>query len=566
MTSQCNRFNLIYNGELYNYLELREELIKRGFAFKSNSDTEVVLNALIEWGSKAVLKFNGIFALAFWDSKEQKLMLARDRFGVKPLYFVEDRNGLYFASEIKALLEVPTFKRELNLEAVSQYFTFQNQFGETTFLNNVRLLEQGSILIKQRADKTSEIRSYWKFTCKEPEQHLSHGEYLEQLQFLFDQAVKRQTISDVNIGAFLSGGIDSGAITAVATKVLDSMNTFTCGFDLSSASGIELNFDEREAAETISALFQTDQYEVVLKSGDMEKIMKDIVYHLEEPRVGQCYPNFYVSKLASKFNKVVLAGTGGDELFGGYPWRYFVSSSDKNTDEFTDLYFTNWQRLVNEGDKSRFFEPVWTEISQFNMRETFKEQLSLPDSKTITQSEMFNCCLNFEIRTFLQGLLMIDDKLSMAHSLETRVPFLDNDLAEFAANLPLKHKTSLNTKIKLDENVAGHKTALYYQRTKNGKLLLREAMSKFLPKKITEREKQGFSAPDASWFRGQSIDFVRDTICTPNSKIYDYLDYGFVNRLLEEHFSGKKNKRLLIWSLIYFDNFLNQFLCSNQKV
>ena len=186
------------------------------------------------------------------------------------------------------------------------------------------------------------------------------------------QAVNRQLISDVELGAYLSGGMDSGSITAIASKQIKNLNSFTCGFDLSSASGIELGFDEREKAEAMSAIFKTEHYEMVLKAGDMERIMPKIAKHLEEPRVGQSYPNYYAAQLASKFVKVVLSGAGGDELFGGYPWRYYRGVKSKSFDEFIDAYYLYWQRLINNKELNRLFIPIRDDVSNVWTKDIFK--------------------------------------------------------------------------------------------------------------------------------------------------------------------------------------------------
>ncbi len=222
----------------------------------------------------------------------------------------------------------------------------------------------------------------------------------------------------------------------IAKQFISHMKTFTVGFDLSSASGLELSFDERERAEHISYLAQTEHYEMVLKAGDMERCMDHYVHHLEEPRVGQSYPNYYAAKLASRFGKVVLAGTGGDELFGGYPWRYYYTEKEVSFDEFVDNYYLKWQRLFSNTDIRKLLEPIQEDIKNVWTRDIFEDVFAPIKQKMLSPDDCINSSLYLESKTFLHGLLSVEDKLSMAHSLEARVPFLDNDLVDFAQNLP----------------------------------------------------------------------------------------------------------------------------------
>ena len=321
------------------------------------------------------------------------------------------------------------------------------------------------------------FRSDYKF--EEPQQTLSEEEYIEQLQYLFRKSVERQMVSDVPVGSYLSGGMDSGSITALASKSINNLKTFTCGFDLHSASGIEMAYDEREKSEWMSYQFGTEHYEIVLKAGDMERCMKELVWAIEEPRVGQSYPNYYVSRLASKFVKVVLSGAGGDELFGGYPWRYYRSVKNQNFEEYVDKYFAFWQRLVPQDIQNELLMPLGSEIRNLEARDIFMEVFHDVDKKKVSPEECVNHSMYFEAKTFLHGLLVIEDKISMASSLETRIPFLDNELVDFAMKLPVNMKLSkLNEVARIDENESGHKIDKYYKRTKDGKKLLRKEIGR----------------------------------------------------------------------------------------
>jgi asparagine synthase (glutamine-hydrolysing) len=333
------------------------------------------------------------------------------------------------------------------------------------------------------------------------------------------------------------------------------------GFDLHSASGIELGFDERERAEYLSYLLGTEHYEMVLKAGDMERAMAPLVWHLEEPRVGQSYPNYYAAQLAAKFAKVVLGGTGGDELFGGYPWRYYRAVVNDDFEQYVDKYYVFWQRLIPNTLIRRTFRPIWDDVSHVWTRDLFRDVFALHAQRLTQPEDYINHSLYFEARTFLHGLLVVEDKLSMAHGLESRVPFLDNDLVDFAQRIPVRFKLgNLGEVVRLNENDPGSKTQAFFEQTRDGKLILREMMERHVPAEITQRVKQGFSAPDASWFRGESIDYVRRVLFEEEPLIYEYLDADVVRELVEEHVSGRTSRRLLIWSLLCVEQWCRTFL------
>jgi len=560
MISHDGNFILTYNGEIYNFKQIRAELERLGYRFVSNTDSEVVLNAYAEWGEACLHRFNGMFAFAIWDKTRQRLFLARDRYGIKPLYYTLQDRRFLFGSEQKALLAHPEMRREIDLEALLEYFTFQNIFTDRTLFKGVRLLPAGCFAILEPKAQDLAIHQYWDFNFIEPENPASDEEYREELDRLFKQAVNRQLVSDVELGSYLSGGMDSGSITALAAKQHPYIKTFTCGFDLRSASGIELAFDERERAEYMSYLFKTEHYEMVLKAGDMERILPKLAWHLEEPRVGQSYPNYYAAQLASKFVKVVLSGTGGDELFGGYPWRYYRAVVNDSFEHYIDKYYHFWQRLIPNSQIKQVFSPVWNEVKQVWTRDIFRDVFNHHADQLYSPKEYINHSLYFEAKTFLHGLLVVEDKLSMAHGLESRVPFLDNDLVDFAMKVPAHLKlNNLSEVVRMNENEPGWKTKKYFQKTRDGKQLLRDVMEKHIPGDVTRLEKQGFSAPDASWFRGESIDYVRRMLMGSEARVFDYLDRDAVQSLVHEHLEGKANRRLFIWSLLNIESFFNQF-------
>ncbi len=563
MEDLSGQYSIVYNGELYNYRELRSQLEKLGFCFRTSSDTEVVLQAFVAWGEKSLDRFNGMFAFAIWDSSNRKLFLARDRYGIKPLYYSFVGDSLVFASEYKAIMQHPKFRRELDFCALKQYFTFQNILDYHTFLKGIRLMKPGHFMYVCE-NNVAEEKEYWDYSFSE-EFGISRSEEIEEeLSRLFQQAVKRQMVSDVQIGTFLSGGIDSGMVTAVSSKEVPCIKSFTCGMDLHSASGIELAFDEREKAEYLSYCYKTEHYEMVLKAGDMERCMKDLVWHIEDPRVGQSYPNYYASKLASRFVKVVLAGTGGDELFAGYPWRYYKAVNSKSIHDYVSNYYEYWQRLVSEEEMNSLFTPIEKSVREYDMRSVFAsvlEKCNYSRTDSITPNNSVNMSLYFEAKTFLHGLLLVEDKLSMAHGLETRVPFLDNDLVDFAQKIPVNYKLlNLDAITNYNENEPGPKTKKYYDMAKDGKIILRNVSKRFVPEVIFDGKKQGFSAPDASWFRGDSIDFVRSVISNKQSRIYDYLDKPSIEKIFEDHCSGRVNRRLFIWSVLNFEEWLRVFM------
>ena len=553
---------ITYNGEIYNFLNLRVELISKGYKFVSKTDTEVVLKAYQEWGPNFIHKLNGMFAFAIWDRRKNELFIARDRFGVKPLYFYFKGNTFIFASEIKAILKHPDISVTVNIEALNEYFSFQNIFSDLTLFDGIKLLPAGSILNIKLGDSHSlKIEKYWDYNFFN-ETNIKEDECIEELNNLFTQSINRQLISDVEVGSYLSGGMDSGSITCIAAKNIPNLKTFTCGFDLSSASGLELGFDERTKAEYLSNLYKTEHYEVVLKAGDMERVMPNLIWHLEDLRVGQCYPNYYVSRLASKFVKVVLSGAGGDELFAGYPWRYYRAINNDNFDNYVEKYYKYWQRLIPDSLKPKFYnENIYPQIWNYQTKDVFKSILSKITISDFTPENYINLSLYFEIKTFLHGLLLVEDKLSMANSLETRVPFLDNELVDFAMKIPIKYKLkNIYEVIRINENEPGSKKAKFLEKTNDGKIILRKVLAKYVPSDYANGLKQGFSAPDASWFKGESIEYIKSLLCNERALIYNYLQYSTIQSLLNEHFEGKVNRRLLIWSLLSFEWWLKTFL------
>lgn len=569
MSNPAGNIIITYNGEIYNYRQLRVELQALGYCFHSQTDTEVVIYAYEEWGEACVERFNGMFAFAIYDRRPQqdggkgRLFLARDRFGVKPLYYFCNHTHFLFASEVKAFLQHPQFRVQVSYPALSEYFTFQNIFSDLTLFEGVRLLPAGcTLMVDPDAAPVLRQSRYWNYHFSPEGFHLSEQAAGEQLFHLFEQAVTRQLMADVPVGAYLSGGMDSGSITAVAARHIPRIHTFTGGFDLSSASGLEMGFDERAASEEISNLFKTEHYEMVMHAGDMEYVLPELVWHLEDLRVGQSYPNYYVARLASKFVKVVLSGAGGDELFAGYPWRYTHGVSAQNAESYYRAYYNYWQRLLTEEDRPRFFNTeTYAQVEAHPPFEVFRGIFAAAPCAFDSVEGLVNASLYFESCTFLHGLFVVEDKLSMAHSLESRVPFMDNDLVDFAMRIPPRYKLkNLGYSSALGGDEPAEKLKSAMQPTADGKLILRQALQRLIPASVTGRTKQGFSAPDASWFRGESIDYVNRFLRDKRAGIYAYLNPSYVENILDSHSSGKVNHRLLIWSLLSFEWWLRKFL------
>tara|TARA_B100000965_G_scaffold340803_1_gene309287 strand:- start:1003 stop:2808 length:1806 start_codon:yes stop_codon:yes gene_type:complete len=532
MKSYDGRYILSYNGEVYNFKELKKILEKK-YQFSSSSDTEVVLYSLIEWGTDALNKFNGMFALSFFDRKRQELTLARDRYGIKPLYIFKNHKIFSFASEQKSILALPEFKKEINFSSVSEYFTFQNILSKNTFFKNLELFEPGSFLKYNLKNKKFVQRKYWEFNFRKNQKIKKEKEYIEELKNLHEKAINSQMVSDVKVGSYLSGGIDSSSITYIASKKIKNFDTFNCGFQTKLVSKKEKKFDETSKAKIICGYLKTKNHKFLIKPKHIEKSLNSITYHLEEPRVGQSYPNYYASRLASKHVKVALSGTGGDEIFGGYPWRYPTGLKINNYNEFINKYYELWQRLITSNNQKKFFNPIWSHVKTQNNKEIFENIFKGKNKKINDDLDIINLSLHFEAKTFLRGLLLLDDKLGMCHSIENRVPFLDNNLVDFAMSCPadLKIKNFYNNR---------------------GKYILRKMLKKNLPKQIYTNRKQGFSGPDNSWFKNQNKNFVKKILNEKNT-IFNIIDKNEVSKILENHFKNKANNRLIIWSLIYFN-------------
>lgn len=502
---------ITYNGEVYNFRELRSELEKLGYEFKSTGDTEVVLNAYLAWGKRCLDRFNGMFAFAIYAGDH--IFLARDRYGIKPLYYYIDDKYLIFASEAKAILRHPAVKRAVDLAALREYFTFQNIFSDHTLFEGIKILPAGCYAMFDLQANTFEKHRYWDYRFG-PDSGMSFEECAQEVRRLFEQAVSRQLVSDVPVGSFLSGGMDSGSIVAVAGRELKPLLTFTGGF--SQYPG----YDERASADLMSRSFNTEHYAVTTHAGSLAAHISDITYHLDYPLMGPSYPDWMVNRLASRFVKVCLSGAGGDELFGGYTWRY------------TDLedYLMRRQRLVPFTEHGAFFSDDVLASS-----EAPRQTMDMPFG--------MNGIFALELQQYLHGLLIMTDKLSMAHSLEVRVPFLDNDLVDFALKIPPEYKVP-----KYKEGDRGI-----------GKLVLREAMKELVPEGTRTGRKRGFVPPDVYWYRGASKSYVFETVKSLLDR-QQYVRPDYPMQKMMEHFRGEADNSRLLWSLMSFEHWLRRYM------
>lgn len=516
---------------------------------------ESILRAYEEKGIECVKDFNGMFAFGLRDEEKERIFIARDRYGIKPLYYSATWGKLLYGDRIKPLLDVGNIPLKVNYGALAEYLTFQNMFSDRTLFNGVKLLPGGCYA--EWDYRKLRVTRYWDYSFGVGVQAMAKEDISERIRELLVQAVSRQVVGLDTMGCYLSGGMDSGSIVAVAREYFDRLLTFSCGFDTSTATGLELGFDERVYAERLANLFKTEHYEVVLHAGDMEAVMPQLMEILEEPRMGQCYPDYYTSRLAKKFVNTVLSGAGGDELFGGYPWRYYGFAGAKSRIEYERSYYDYWQRLVPDDEKILLFQPdVYREIREYNSFDVFRSVLAENDMVPKRPADFINLSMYLEIKTFLPGLFVIGDKIGRSHGLETRFPFMDNDLVDFAMRIPVHYKLGKPSKVKVVDEDSIEQRA----KARGGKLILRQAMQGLIPDEILERGKQGFSAPDGSWYRGDSMEYVKRILENPGARIYDYLRSDYVIERLGEHLDGKRNHRLFIWSLLSLEWWLRAFV------
>ncbi|MEI8109579.1 MAG: asparagine synthase (glutamine-hydrolyzing) [Chitinophagia bacterium] len=561
MTSKNNDWVIVFNGCIYNYLELKLELQSKGHEFVSTTDTEVISEGLAEYGVSFFERLDGMFAVGAWHKPSRTLWLSRDRFGVKPLYYWFQNGVLLFASEIKAFMQYPQFKVEVDLDSLNEYFTFQNQFTYRTLFKGVVMLPPANTVKIDAGTSKIEHHSWWDYDFSQPDNNISFEEAVSETKRLMAKAVAKQMVADVPVGSYLSGGMDSGSISVMASKHVNRLYTFTAGFEMSEVHGAEAGYDERIDAELTANYIKSEHYEQVLNAGDLRWSLPRVVWHLEDLKVGMSYPNYYISRLASKFVKVCLQGTGGDELYGGYPWRYYRVFQSLNQKDFFSQYYGFWQRLVQDDQKSSLFQPhIYSKINITEPRQIFERVFTFNDKlRYNSPEEHIQNSLYFEIKTFLPGLLLVGDKLAMANGLEERFPFLDNEMVDFAQKIPVKHKLgNLEAMKRMDENEERKKNK--YRAYDDGKNVLRRAMGGVLPERILNRQKQGFSAPDESWYRGENAAYVKELLLGNNIACHQFIQPDYIKKVIHEHCELRINHRLLLWSLMNFEWWCKIFL------
>ncbi len=570
MSNEDGTVWVVYNGEIYNFRQLRVELENRGHRFKSTTDTEVIVHMYEEMGDECVTRFQGMFAFALWDVRRQRLLLARDRVGIKPLYFANTGRSLVFASEIKALLADPEVDRRINQRAIDRFLTYYYLPGNETMLEGIVKLDPGHYLTV--ADGRISIRQYWDLHFDHAATELTFDAAAEKLRGLFASAVQDHMVSDVPVGVLLSGGVDSTAVLSQAVSHAEPpIHTFTMGFSGSAFA------DERPYARMAAAKFGTVHREISMSASDFRDFLPRYVWHMEEP---VCEPPavalFFVAQLARESGvKVLLSGEGGDEAFGGYPeYRNLLLLEQLKTgfgplkgvlrSGFEALSWAGWTRgrhyasLVRPTPEDYYLSRTSTPASPFNRLkrslydQDFAAALGHQVSYSPTQRlwertkdmSLLNRMLYVDTKTWLpDDLLVKADKMTMATSVELRVPLLDSRILEYAASLPDDYKVS---RFKL-------------------KRLLKEAMAPYVPSEILFRKKTGFPVPYAQWMRQDMRDFVSDTLLAANSFSRTCFSSNAVSGLLRSCFRGEGCAKE-VFSLLVLELWHAQFMSSPASV
>ncbi len=554
---------LTVNGEIYNYLELRDQLEKKGHVFSTRTDSEVIVHLYEEYQERALDYLRGMFAFALWDKKNSKLFIARDRNGQKPLVFWHDDQNFVFASELQSLLSVPWIKREIDTESLNLYLSLFYVPAPRTMFKNIKKLLPAHYLIVQ--NNKLEIKKYWSLnpgistrkTLKQYKQGV-----LEQL----DESVKLHLVSDVPVGVFLSGGIDSSAIVAQMSKHTNNIKTFSVGFE-------NKLYNEMEFAKIIADKFSTEHHQLIVKPKSIEIIPK-LIKHYGEPYADySCIPTYYISKFAAEHVKVALCGEGADESFSGY-YRYTAAK----VGQWFDLMPRFIQRIIsrsvinllpngndirsNSWQIKRFFQsleysPVMRNlnwISCFNLEQK-KQLLNSNILSGLNLSNDLEYLSNYysskksndfsditrqvDIDTYLPNDLLVKmDIASMANSLETRAPFLDHKFMEYAAAIP--HDLKLHN----------------FQ----NKFILKKALSASLPNKIINRKKQGFAIPLGQWFRNELKDYAQDILLDKTCRDRGYFNQTYLRKILKEHASGQTDYGYKLWTLLMFELWAREFI------
>jgi asparagine synthase (glutamine-hydrolysing) len=555
MASASGRTLIAFNGEIYNHRALRRELRATGVQFRTQSDTEVLIAAFEAWGDSFVERLNGIFAFALHDAPRGRVLLARDRMGIKPLYWQQLGASITFGSEIKALAAARPDALQVDTLGLLEFLSFQNYLGSRTLFEGVELFPAGHVAWVDLADPTMRPRRYW--AASVDAQPIEEASARERLDSALREAVARQMQADVPVNAFLSGGIDSCAIAALAARSAERIKTFTCGFGVEDVTEAERQFDERRLAELVAARLGSEHYETVLNADDFLARMHEWAWHAEEPRVGSSFPNFCIAGLASKFTKVCMSGTGGDEMFAGYPWRYQAAWDAPDWDTFTARYHSFWHRMMTPAGFSALAAPLRPE--RFDSLGYFREHLHNARRRVLrSQQPNADAALLFESETFLQGLLIVEDKASMAHGLEVRVPLLDNELVDVALTTPIGLK--LASAEGTAQGAYGSQGATGMPAFTNGKKILRDVLAAYVPPEVSGGRKQGFSPPFETWFRKGMRGWLDSDVFGQRSPLADVLDLRAARALWTEHLEGGRNHRLFVWGMVSLHLALTTFM------
>jgi asparagine synthase (glutamine-hydrolysing) len=564
---------IVFNGEIYNYRELRSELIASGYEFKSHSDTEVLLNLYLRDGDKMFSLLNGIYAFAIWDSRDESLLLARDGVGVKPLYYSETSKGLLFASELKALLQEESVDRSLNLEAIQYYLTYLWAPAPHTMLKSVKKLEPGHAMVV----KNGRIQRQWQFydlPYHQPIKSISENDAVNQLQEKLKQAVERQMVADVPVGAFLSGGLDSSSVVAFAKQAVpdQKIQCFTIGFKDNTALE-EGMIDDLPYANQVARHLGVDLHTIYADSGIIHQLEK-VIYHLDEPEADPAsIHTMLISQLARSHGiKVLLSGTGGDDVFSGYRRHYalmqerywswmpkFARSGLKSLSSSLPLNIPLSRRMARafqyadlEGDERLASYFYWTdpENQQSLYSESLREALQTVPSDPLVSSLSrlpghvpdLNKMLYLEGKHFLADHnLNYADKMSMAAGVEVRVPLLDPELIAFGASLPVSYK----------------------QRGRVGKWIFKKAMEPYLPRDVIYRPKTGFGAPLRYWLKHELSPMVEDLLSETSLKKRGLFDPQGVKNFLDEDRGGRIDGAYTIFALICIELWCRIFIDSH---
>jgi len=563
-SNEDGTIHVVFNGEIYNFIELREELMNKGHRFKTRSDTEVIVHAYEEWGDDCPVRFNGMFAFALWDSGRRRLLIARDHLGIKPLYYVFIDNQILFASEIKALLADPRCRRAVNVNGLSLLFTLRYVPSPETIYEGILKLPPAHLMVVDA--NGVKVRRFW---TRKPaiRKTTNEQELVEEYQSLVEDSVRLQMRSDVPVGLFLSSGVDSGCLLALMSKLSPQpVKTFTIGFE----SGEQSN--ETEDARVMAKMFGSDHSELVIGPEDYQKYYKRYLWDLEEPVGNETAAAFYfVSHITSKHVKVALTGQGADEPWAGYG-RYLGMKFSTLYSKLPTLltrnvlspigeHFVKREQLkrglmaLHEKDvlsrlvriysfytpemKTKLFKPSVLEQISPNGLEAKKALAGLQGE--VADLDPLTQMLYLDTRTNLpDDLLMVGDKTSMANSLEVRVPFLDYRMIEFIETLP--------------PNLKLHGT--------NGKYLHKKAAEKWLPKEVVYRKKKGFDNPIDKWLRSSMKSFVNECLLSDSAGVNQYFNRDFIRETLERHERDQAHNLRHIYLLMSFELWHRQFIAS----